>query len=112
MEPSTENLDASAQAARSIESHKQDLERQIEMLVRDYERNHEGPVELDLTMNEGEGSAAAPEDLRDRVRHLVEEFQHNPVISQHGVRVHKVTAIDSDGDGSIALKVSYDHPGY
>ena len=105
MEPSAEN-------ARSIESQKLELERRIETLLRDYERDHEGPLELDLTMNEREGSAGAPADLRVQVRQLVEDFQRQPVISQNGVRVHKVTAIDSDGDGSIALRVSYDHPDY
>lgn len=105
MEPSAEN-------ARSIEERKAELERQIETLVREYESAHAGPVELDLSMNEGEGSGRAPEDLQSQVRGLVETFQQQPVISENGVRVHKVTAIDSDGDGQIALKVSYDHPGY
>ena len=105
MEPSAEN-------ARMIESQKEDLERQIETVVREYGRENGGTVGLDLTMNDGEGAGGAPEDLDYRIRRLVEEFQSSPVISQNGVRVHKVTAIDSDGDGSIALKVSYDHPGY
>ncbi|HEX7071128.1 MAG TPA: hypothetical protein VF190_09995 [Rhodothermales bacterium] len=105
-------MEASAQNAMSIEEQKAELERQISTLVQEYERKHEGPVELDLSMTEGEGSGGAPEDLQAQVRMLVEAFQQQPVISRSGVRVHKVTAIDSDGDGSIALSVSYDHPGY
>jgi hypothetical protein len=105
-------MEASAQNAKTIEEQKEELERQISTLVRAYEQQHAGPVELDLSMNDGEGSGRAPEDLQAQVRMLVEAFQQQPVISRSGVRVHKVTAIDSDGDGKIALSVSYDHPGY
>lgn len=105
-------METSAQKAMSIEEQKADLERQIEALLQAYEGEHGGTLELDLSMNEGEGSGGAPEDLKSQVRDLIESFQQQPVISSSGVRVHKVTAIDSDGDGRIALKVAYDHPGY
>lgn len=86
------------------------LEKQIEEAVRDFESKEGGPVELDMSLIEGEGGAESDDSLRKSVEAIVDAFHRNPVVSETGVRVHKVTAIDSDADGQIAVRVSYDYP--
>ena len=98
--------------AFALEHHKRDLERNIEVLIQEYEADHSGPVELDLSFVEGEGSGPAPEELKPRVQSIVEAFHRKSLIDKGGIRVHKVTAIDSDGDGSVAVRVQYDYPDY
>jgi hypothetical protein len=89
---------------------REQLEKQIENAVRAFESEHSGPIELDMSMVEGEGGAESDDRLRKSVEAIVEAFHRNPVVSETGVRVHKVTAIDSDADGQIAVRVSYDYP--
>lgn len=98
--------------ARALEQYKAEFENQLENVVREFEGDHRGPLEMDLSFIEGEGSGPAPEELKPRVRTIVEAFHKKPLISRSGVRVHKVTAIDSDEDGQIAVRVMYDYPGY
>lgn len=88
---------------------REELERQIENAVRDFETQHGGPIELDMSTVEGEGAAESDDSLRRRVETIVEAFHRKPVVMETGVRVHRVTAIDSDADGSVAVRVSYDY---
>lgn len=105
-------METSPERAQTLTQEKEDFERQIETLAREYEGEHPGPVELDLTIGQGNGDAAEDNPLQRRVVALVESFHRRPVVADSGVRVHKITAIDSDGDGSVAVNVTYDHPGY
>ena len=107
-----EASDDIGQTAFALERHKQDLERNIEILVQEYENGHRGPVEVDVSFREGEGSGPAPEELKPRLQSIVDAFHRKPLIQEGGVRVHKVTAIDSDGDGRIVVRVNYDYPEY
>ncbi len=107
MEPEDKDRDA-----RALEQYKQDFEQQLETIVREFETKHRGPLEMDLSFVEGEGSGPAPEELKPRVASIVEAFQRKPLVNRSGVRVHKVTAIDSDEDGQFAVRVMYDYPGY
>ncbi|GEM_PF-4656579 len=98
--------------ARALEQYKEELENQLQNIVREFQGRHPGPVEMDLSFVEGEGSGPAPDELKPRVRTIVEAFHRKPLVSRSGVRVHKVTAIDSDEDGQVAVRVLYDYPGY
>ncbi len=101
--------------ALQIESARKDLESQIRQVLRDYERNVQGPLEIDLTVE----NRASPDDaetseqeraLRNRIYDLVDAFHQRDIIRQTGVRIYKITAIDSDGDGVAALNVKYEYP--
>lgn len=105
----TVESDGSAYALRHLQEQ---LEKQIETAVQEFETNHSGPVELDVSFVEGEGSVPSDDNLRKRVETIVEAFHRKPVVTQAGVRVHKITAIDSDEDGQIAVNVMYDYGGY
>lgn len=98
--------------AYALQHLQQQLEQQIETAVREYESEHSGPVELDVSFVEGEGEAPSDDTLRQRVETIVEAFHRKPLVSQTGVKVHKITAIDSDADGQIAVRVTYDYGGY
>lgn len=107
MEPEDKDRDA-----RALEQYKADFEKQLETVVREFESQRQGPLELDLSFVEGEGSGPAPEELKPRVKNIVEAFHRKPLVDRSGVRVHKVTAIDSDEDGQFAVRVMYDYPEY
>lgn len=88
---------------------REELEKQIENTVRQFEEEHGGPIELDMSMIEGEGGAAGDDALRKHVETIVEAFHRKSLVAETGLRVHKVTAIDSDEDGTVAVRVSYDY---
>lgn len=98
--------------ARALEQYKAEFEEQLQSIVREFEAQHRGPMEMDLSFIEGEGSGPAPEELKPRVRNVVEAFHRKPLVNRSGVRVHKITAIDSDEDGQFAVRVLYDYPEY
>lgn len=88
------------------------LENQIKTAVREFETHHSGPVELDVSFVAGEGSVPSDDNLRKRVEAIVDAFHRKPLVSESGVKVHKITAIDSDEDGQIAVRINYDYGGY
>lgn len=95
--------------ARALQQYQQDLETNIERIVREYETGHKGPIELDVSFFEGEGGAEVDEELRSRIESMIEAFQRKPAVKESGVVVHKVTAMDSDEDGRIVVRVQYDY---
>lgn len=112
--PDADDKDASAHA---IERTKRDLEEQIERAVSNYEqaRGNE-PLEVSLNFEEedlpeGEDNEADA-DLMEKITQLVDNFHNSPSISGKGVRVRRLTAIDSDADGEVAVRVDYDYAGY
>lgn len=105
----TGDRDANPYALQHLQEQ---LEQQIETAVREFETHHSGPVELDVSFVEGEGSVPSDDDLRKRVQTIVEAFHRKPLVLQSGIKVHKITAIDSDEDGTIAVNVMYDYGGY
>lgn len=107
MEPA--ESDGNAYALRHLQDQ---LEQQIETAVREFESGHTGPVELDVSFVEGEGSAPSDDGLRKRIETIVDAFHRKPLVTQTGIKVHKITAIDSDADGEIAVNVMYDYGGY
>lgn len=96
----------------ALQHLQEQLKKQIETAVREFETAHKGPVELDVSFVEGEGSVPSDDGLRKRVEAIVDAFHRKPVVTQSGVKVHKITAIDSDEDGTIAVNVMYDYGGY
>lgn len=95
--------------ARALQQYQQELESNIERIIRDYELDHKGPVEIDLSFFEGEGGAEIDEQLRARIQNMVEAFHRKPSVQQSGLAVHKVTAMDSDEDGRIVVRIHYDY---
>ncbi len=69
--------------------------------------------DLNLEDNTVTGEADLSEKqraLRRIVRTCVEAFHTADIVRQTGVRVYKVTAIDSDSDGRVAVNVKYEYP--
>lgn len=95
--------------ARALQQYQQDLESNIERIVREYELDHKGPLEIDVSFFEGEGGAEIDEQLRTRIESMVDAFHRKPAVKKSGVSVHKVTAMDSDEDGRIVVRVHYDY---
>ena len=95
--------------ARELQQYRQDLEANIERIIRDFEREHDGPVELDVSFFEGEAGSDVDPELKARIRSMVDAFQRKPVVQRSEVKVHKVTAMDSDEDGRIVVRVHYDY---
>lgn len=95
--------------ARALQQYQQELESNIERIVREHEVGHKGPIEIDLSFFEGEGGAQIDEKLRSRIQSMVEAFHRKPSVQQSGISVHKVTAMDSDEDGQIVVRVQYDY---
>lgn len=96
-------------AAIAIQRYREELEDNIRQALREYEMEHEGPVEIDLSFFEGEGGAEVDEKLKMRIQNMVDAFQRKPAVQRSQVRVHKVTAMDSDADGQVAVRVHYDY---
>lgn len=105
----TADSDGNAYALRHLQDQ---LKEQIETAVREFESQHSGPVELDVSFVEGEGSVPSDDSLRTRIETIVDAFHRKPIVTRTGVKVHKITAIDSDEDGQIAVNVMYDYDGY
>ena len=108
----SDDKDAPAQA---LERSKRSLEEQIERAVAAHERGDE-PLEVSLNFEEedlpeGEDNEA-PQELMNRIAELVDNFHNAPAVSGKGVRVQRLTAIDSDADGEVAVRVHYDYAGY
>jgi hypothetical protein len=102
-------------SAHALERAKHDLEEQIERVVADSARDHGNePLEVSLNFEEvdlpeGEENEA-DSALMDRIAGLVDDFHEAPAVSGTGVRVRRLTAIDSDGE--VAVQVDYDYAGY
>lgn len=105
-------MEPSEKQARAIQQHKENLEEQIRTVLREYERQHGGPLAVELAFADDMPGGAAPEELKARVQSVVEAFHDQSAVSESGIRVQKVTAMDSDADGTIAIEVEYDYPGY
>lgn len=105
-------MEASEQQARAIQDHKNSFERQIETMLREFEASHEGPLAVEMTFAEDQPGGTAPEGIKSRIETAVETFHRLPAIDRSGIRVQKLTAMDSDADGTIAVEVEYDYPGY
>lgn len=97
------------QEARALQQYREELESNIVRVLREYEMEHDGPVELDLSFFEGEGGAEVDEKLKSRIQSMVDAFHRKPLVQRSQVKVHKVTAMDSDADGTIAVRVHYDY---
>jgi hypothetical protein len=73
-----------------------------------------GTFQFELNVDERrsrmlEGDDSLDETLRNQIMSQIESFEQNPDVSESGMRVYKVTAIDSDGDGQVAMKVQYEY---
>ena len=104
MEPTEKEV-----SAFELEKAKETLEANIAQAVQSHEAHIEGPVEIDWR-TEGETLGENAEGLDATVCALVNSFQKLPVVQNSGIKVQKVTAIDSDHDGQVAVRVSYDYP--
>lgn len=105
-------MEPSESPAPAIEEHKKDLERQIDSALRAYEREHAGPLATEISFADDAPGGTAPEELKSRIWTSVDAFHRHAAVASAGIRVKKVTAMDSDADGTIAIKIEYDYPGY
>ncbi len=94
----------------ALKQAQEHFETRLQQAVDAYEHWTGGPLEIDLSLVEGEDLPIGDEVLRDKVRSLVDAFHREPIVRETGVRVHKVTAFDSDADGTAAVRVVYDYP--
>ena len=119
MEPTaaSQDNDGKTAPAHALERAKRDLEEQIERVVTDFEHTRgDEPLEVSLNFEEedlpeGEDNEAN-QALMDRIATLVDDFHNDPAVTGKGVRVIRLTAIDSDADGQVAVRVDYDYAGY
>lgn len=119
MEPNASqprNDDDKDQPAHALQRAKSDLEDQIERAVATHEPPTGDSIEVSLNFEEedlpeGEDNEAGPE-LMERITGLVDDFHSSPAVTGKGVRIRRLTAIDSDADGEVAVRVHYDHAGY
>lgn len=99
--------------ALRLEEAKRDLEAKLDDAFRAYERRADGDIEVALEvdeLNSADGPTAGDDELRIHLRNLLDAFHAQEIIKQTGVHVSRVTAIDSDADGTIALDVKYEYP--
>lgn len=105
--------DPKIEQARALAAARESLERQIEQAVRTYQSDSHKPLDVEVHFTEeGEGGAGpelGDQHLRDTIRSYVSAFRSQRAVLDSGVRVLKVTAIDSDGDGKPAVDVVYDY---
>lgn len=99
--------------ALEIEKAKEALETEIAEAVAAYERDDDEKEALEVSINFDEDRSADPEPdaaLREKIRAAVTSFHERPIITTSNVRVQRLTAIDSDADGEVAVSVDYDYP--
>ena len=97
--------------AIKLEQAKQDLESQLEQAIRAFEQRTEGPVAVNMDLDDDAGeNEQVDAELRAHVRNLVDAFHSRDVVQQTGVRAHHITAFDSDADGTVAVNVKYEYP--
>ncbi len=91
----------------------EEARRQLEDQLRQAFRSHDGPgkgsVQFDINLEEAETSDDGNGSLGRLVRSLVDAFHQSDIARQTGVRVYKVTAIDSNADGESAVNVKYEY---
>lgn len=101
---------ADVRLAERLQQARESLHTTIEQAVRAFERDHAGPVELRLDLTNADAAGDIRESQRplaETIRTLVHQFQQSPEVLQAGTRVVRVTAIDSDGDGTAAVDVKF-----
>lgn len=99
--------------ALKLDDARHELHDQIEKAVRRYENRGE-PIEIDLNIAETPDSGAErakeehPELYTDITR-LIDDFMQRPEVRESGMTIFKVQAVDSDGDGSVAVNVQFEY---
>lgn len=98
--------------AFALQSAKETLEAQIEQAVQTHQDGHgKRPLELELDFLSGheivDPESAKP--LVGQLHQIVDGFLAHSAVKESGVKVHQVTAIDSDGDGRPAVNVKYEY---
>ena len=98
--------------ARKLEEEKERLEEKIGQLLEGHQR--EEPLDLNIGIDEApevSGQDKGEDELIDRIHKMVNEFHGRPIVQSAGVQVQKITALDSDADGRVALDVEYSYSG-
>lgn len=100
--------------ALSLQQARDSLESSLQQTLRIYEKETGKPLDLRLDLTKPD---TLPEEASDRernlhgtIRTLVNKFHQHPAVSESGIRVRNVTAMDSDADGTAAVNVSYEYP--
>lgn len=103
--------DAKSNIALRIEEAKQDFEARLDEAFHRHLDELGNPLEIDLN---GDNEVVREEhgELLQEVKMLVEAFGHQAPIQEADVHVHKITVVDSNKDGRLAINVMYDHRAY
>lgn len=102
--------DRKEQQAHQLQEAQQELESKIEDAASERQRNADTPLELNVGFEENPevtGANKGDTELQRRVEELVEAFHQQAAVESSGVHVQKVTVIDADADGRVAVDVEY-----
>lgn len=99
--------------ARKLETARRELHDAIENAVRRSEQQNQ-PIDINLNLVEqpDSGSERAQNEhpqLYREIMELVDQFMQRPEVQESGMTIYKVQAVDSDGDGSIAVNVQFEY---
>ena len=98
--------------ALEIQQAKQQFESQLATLFNTHVDEAAEPIEIDLTQEDEDYKHRFDASFLAEVDMLAEAFHQRAPVRRANVHVHKITAVDSDGDGQLAVNVMYDHRGY
>lgn len=96
--------------AEKLESARQAFEDRLRQALEAHEKETGESVALELHLEQDprfQGADAGRADLLNRISDLVDAFHEQAVVQESGVRVQRVTALDSNEDGRVALDVKY-----
>lgn len=99
--------------ALKLDEARRNLKDAIENAVRRHETGGE-PIEISLNFVEkpDSGTREAMEkhgQLYQEIVDLVESFRLRPEVQESGMSIYKLQAVDSDGDGSVAVNIQYEY---
>ncbi len=99
--------------ALKLDTARRELHEQIENAVRRYANGGESiAIDLGLVETPDSGSERAQEEhprLYGEIISLIENFMLRPEVQESGMTIYKVQAVDSDGDGSVAVNIQFEY---
>lgn len=102
--------DQKEQQAHRLQEAQEELESKIEDAVSERQRTSDTPLELNVGIEDNPevtGADTGDPELQRRVEELVAAFHQQAAVESSGVHVQKVTVIDADADGRVAVDVEY-----
>lgn len=99
--------------AQQLETARRALYVQVENVVRDHAKNDE-PIRIALSLVDtpdagSERAQAEHPKLYDELMELIGDFMEQQVVKDAGLSITGVEAVDSDGDGSVAVNIGFQY---